>query len=41
MPTEAQREAGIAPDLLRLSVGLEDKVDLITDLERGFSALGS
>jgi cystathionine gamma-synthase len=38
MPPEAQREAGIAPDLLRLSVGLEDSDDLIADLERGFAA---
>ena len=39
MPPEAQREAGIAPDLFRLSVGLEDSGDLIADLERGFAAL--
>ncbi|TFI59452.1 O-succinylhomoserine (thiol)-lyase [Sphingomonas parva] len=39
MPPEAQAEAGIAPDLLRLSVGLEDADDLIADLERGFSRL--
>lgn len=38
MPPEAQREAGIDPDLLRLSVGLEDADDLIADLERGFAA---
>jgi cystathionine gamma-synthase len=38
MPPEIQREAGIAPDLLRLSVGLEDCDDLIADLERGFAA---
>lgn len=41
MPPEAQREAGIAPDLLRLSVGLEDSDDLISDLERGFASLQS
>jgi cystathionine gamma-synthase len=40
MPPEAQTEAGIHPDLLRLSVGLEDPADLITDLERGFAVLG-
>ena len=40
MPPEAQREAGIAPDLLRLSVGLEDCDDLLSDLARGFAALG-
>jgi cystathionine gamma-synthase len=39
MPPEAQREAGIAPDLLRLSVGLEEAEDLIADLERGFAGL--
>jgi cystathionine gamma-synthase len=38
MPPEAQAEAGIHPDLLRLSVGLEDSADLLADLERGFSA---
>ena len=39
MPPEAQREAGIVPDLLRLSVGLEDPADLIADLERGFAQI--
>jgi cystathionine gamma-synthase len=39
MSPEAQREAGITPDLLRLSVGLEDCDDLVADLERGFAAL--
>jgi cystathionine gamma-synthase len=38
MPPEAQAEAGIAPDLLRLSVGLEDAEDLIGDLEQAFAA---
>jgi cystathionine gamma-synthase len=32
MPPEAQREAGLHPDLLRLSVGLEHPDDLIKDL---------
>ncbi len=40
MPPEAQLEAGIDPDLLRLSVGLEEAEDLVADLQRGFSALG-
>jgi cystathionine gamma-synthase len=40
MPPEAQKEAGIDPGLLRLSVGLEDAGDLIADLERGFAAIG-
>jgi cystathionine gamma-synthase len=39
MPPEAQARAGIAPDLLRLSVGLEDSEDLIADLTRGFAAI--
>lgn len=39
MTPEAQREAGISPGLLRISVGLEDCDDLIADLERGFAAL--
>src|SRR5690606_26069129 len=32
MPPEAQAEAGITPDLLRLSVGIEAADDLIADL---------
>ena len=40
MPPEAQAEAGIDPDLLRLSVGLEEADDLIADLARGFAADG-
>ena len=39
MSPEAQREAGIAPGLLRMSVGLEDCDDLTIDLERGFAVL--
>ena len=39
MPPEAQREAGISPELLRLSVGLEDPEDLLADLDRGFASL--
>lgn len=38
MSPEAQAEAGIAPDLLRLSIGIEAAGDLIADLERGFEA---
>ena len=39
MSPEAQAEAGITPDLLRLSVGIEDADDLIADLRRGFAAV--
>ncbi len=38
MPPEAQAAAGLGPNLLRLSVGLEAAGDLIEDLERGFAA---
>lgn len=36
MSNEAQAEAGLAPTLLRISVGLEDSRDLITDLQQAF-----
>ncbi|MEM0929365.1 MAG: PLP-dependent transferase [Pseudomonadota bacterium] len=38
MEEEARREAGISPGLLRLSVGLEDGEDLLSDLIRGLDA---
>ncbi|HMC91700.1 MAG TPA: PLP-dependent transferase [Allosphingosinicella sp.] len=41
MPPEAQARAGIHPDLLRLSVGLEAADDLIADLARGLEAATS
>ena len=34
---EQLRAAGIAPDLIRLSVGLEDPEDIIADLEQAFA----
>jgi cystathionine beta-lyase/cystathionine gamma-synthase len=37
VPREVQLQMGITPDLIRISVGLEDVSDLIADLE---SALG-
>ena len=39
MPPEAQAQAGITPDLLRLSVGIEAADDLIADLARGLAAI--
>ena len=33
-----QRNAGVAPGLIRLSVGLETLEDIIEDLEKGFAA---
>ena len=35
---EEQREAGILPGTLRVSIGIEDEADLIADLERGLAA---
>ncbi|MDG2932411.1 PLP-dependent transferase, partial [Vibrio parahaemolyticus] len=37
MGEEALAEAGVSHQLLRLSVGLEDAQDLITDLEQAFA----
>ena len=34
---EQLREAGIAPDLIRLSVGIEDVADIIADLEQAMA----
>jgi len=39
MPPEARAAAGIADDLIRLSVGLEEPEDLLADLARGFAAI--
>ena len=36
MSDEAQAEAGLSAMLLRLSVGLEDQIDLIADLKKAF-----
>jgi O-acetylhomoserine (thiol)-lyase len=36
---EEQRSAGVAPGLVRLSVGLESIADIIADLELGFAAI--
>ena len=36
---EQLRQAGIGPELIRLSIGLEDVEDLIDDLDRALSAL--
>ena len=38
MPREAQQQMGLTPDLIRISVGLEDVSDLIADLDRAFAA---
>jgi cystathionine beta-lyase/cystathionine gamma-synthase len=41
MPKEERRERGFADTLIRLSVGIEDKHDLLADLEHAFSIVGS
>ena len=35
---EQQKESGLTPDLIRLSIGIEDIEDIIADIERGLSA---
>jgi O-acetylhomoserine (thiol)-lyase len=37
---EQLREAGVAPDLIRLSVGIEDVEDIIDDLKQALSTIG-
>ncbi len=37
MPAEARRSCGIKPELVRLSIGLEDPEDLIEDLSQGLA----
>jgi O-acetylhomoserine (thiol)-lyase len=37
---EQLREAGVAPDLIRLSVGIEDVTDIIDDLKQALQTIG-
>ncbi len=39
MNDEQLREAGVAPDLIRLSVGIESKEDIIADLEQALQGI--
>jgi O-acetylhomoserine (thiol)-lyase len=39
MSDEQLREAGVAPDLIRLSVGIEDADDIIADLEQAMKKM--
>jgi O-acetylhomoserine (thiol)-lyase len=34
---DEQRAAGVTPDMVRLSVGLEDVADVVADLEEGLA----
>jgi O-acetylhomoserine (thiol)-lyase len=36
---EQLKEAGIAPDLIRLSVGIEDAEDIIADIEQALEKI--
>jgi O-acetylhomoserine (thiol)-lyase len=36
---EQQREGGLTPDLVRLSIGIEDPADIIADIERSLSKI--
>ncbi|MFP3941687.1 MAG: trans-sulfuration enzyme family protein [Thermoanaerobaculia bacterium] len=40
MPAAERRRRGLADDLVRLSVGIEDALDLVTDLRRAFRRAG-
>ena len=37
---EQLREAGIAPDLIRLSVGIEDVEDILADIQQALNQIG-
>lgn len=39
IPADKRKAAGVADSLIRLSVGLEDGADLVTDLEQAFTKL--
>lgn len=41
MPADVQLAAGITPGLVRLSVGIEDPVDLVADLQAGLDQVAS
>ena len=40
MTQEQQRSAGITPDMIRVSVGIEDAEDLIADFEQALRSIG-
>ncbi|MDD3027111.1 MAG: PLP-dependent transferase, partial [Erysipelotrichaceae bacterium] len=39
MTKEQLQEAGVAPDLIRLSVGIEDVSDIIADLQQALQII--
>ena len=40
MSDEQLREAGVAPDLIRLSVGIEDVTDILADIQQALDKIG-
>jgi O-acetylhomoserine (thiol)-lyase len=38
MPEAEQRKAGVAPETIRLSVGIEHRDDIIADLDQALAA---
>ena len=40
MSDEQLREAGVAPDLVRLSVGIENADDIIADIQNAMNKMG-
>jgi O-acetylhomoserine (thiol)-lyase len=38
MPVEAQRKAGVKPEMIRLSVGIEHVEDIIADLNHALES---
>jgi O-acetylhomoserine (thiol)-lyase len=41
MSAEEQRKAGVTPEMIRLSVGIEHSDDLIEDLDQALQATGN
>ncbi|MCA9046160.1 MAG: PLP-dependent transferase, partial [Planctomycetaceae bacterium] len=39
LTTEEQLSTGVSPDLVRLSIGTEDKEDIITDLKQALDQI--
>jgi O-acetylhomoserine (thiol)-lyase len=38
MPVEEQRKAGVTPEMIRLSVGIEHVDDIVADLDQALNA---
>jgi O-acetylhomoserine (thiol)-lyase len=41
MPAEEQRKAGVRPEMIRLSIGIEHIDDIVADLDQALHATGS